>query len=295
MGTEHKKYVVNADGVEEVVLVGINVHAKGREEKPSKYSDDYKRSMENYAQRRKQRARMVHSLIVNNFNPNYFAMLTLTFGKLPERTQPFSKLSEEERRAIQKEIDTERMDAAMGGVDYKEIHYCNYLFKKFVKRINYHYHGFCYVAVAARQKKSKKWHYHVCCNLTCIDEKALHEIWKHGMVHIWRPKESDLETTWKYLVKNMNQEGGEDLVGAKGYLSSRGLLRSKVLRSWKEDEYEEYYKVKDYLEQCGSHPKVGHISTLPKGGGFCKYYQHQVGFGSLFKKVSPAAPRIPII
>lgn len=177
----------------------------------------------NYKKRLQERREAFYSMVYNNFQPLHSVMVTLTFGE-------------------------DKPEIAMKA-DYTDLDICHKQFKKFIQRLNYHYDGFKYVATFARQPQSRKWHYHMICNITDADQSQWNTYWGDGFTWI-----NGIETAQVlrrraiYCVKNMSESAKDELKWEKGYLCSKGLQRNKVLRSWNEQEAQKCWEAFNCLK-----------------------------------------------
>lgn len=279
-----------------------------------RYSD------KNYQTTIKRRRAQVQELIVNNFNPYYSAMLTLTFGS--ERQASVSEEAPlddgDDLSCFYKLLGTgqlaegahipETVQTAVKVYDpavekQKQLSYCNELFKKFIQRMKYRYDGFKYVAVAAKQD-NERWHYHLICNLNYIPFQKLYNCWGHGAVYFRSFRQSGGAGFWTaihYMQKNMTAEA-ENMKGEKGYLASKGLQRSKVFRSWIASEQEVVSQIEQSLSK--SKPLYQYQTKhtydgTSKDGIFVqdvtaayKYYIYRQDNSDLFPKLPLAKKRI---
>lgn len=333
-----KKYVVqNAQVLEVVSINGCHTATGGRKaadetakaaggEKAGKlrpkreavtltgrYSD------KNYQATIKRRRAQVQELIVNNFNPYYSAMLTLTFGsEMQASVSEKAPLDDgDDLSCLYKLLGSgqlaegahlpETAPAAVKVYDpaaekQKQLSYCNALFKKFIQRMKYRYDGFRYVAVAAKQDNGR-WHYHLICNLNYIPFQELYDCWGHGAVYFRSFRQSGGAGFWAaihYMQKNMTAEA-ENMKGEKGYLASKGLQRSKVFRSWIASEQEVVSQIEQSLSK--SKPlyqyQTKHVyDGTSKDGIFVqdviaayKYYIYRQDNSDLFPKLPLAKKR----
>ena len=187
----------------------------------------------NYMRRLKIRKKNFYAIIYNNFQANHAVMVTLTFS-------PSFLVSGNLAQAHAE-------------------------FVKFIKRLNWYYEGFKYIATFARQQNGN-WHYHMICNITDMDQAQWVKIWKLGFVWV-----SDIQTTEAlrtkaiYCVKNMTECAEDELHGENGYLCSHKLKRNLELRSWNPEEEEECWRL---FEQIKDKPcKELFCSSIPGGEG----------------------------
>ena len=79
----------------------------------------------------------------------------------------------------------------------------NYIFNKFILRMNYKYNNFEYLAVPEFQKRGAV-HYHLLCNLPFIEIAELQELWGQGFVKI--NKIDDVNNVGAYVSKYLGKE-----------------------------------------------------------------------------------------
>jgi len=80
----------------------------------------------------------------------------------------------------------------------------NYMFNLFTQRITDKFPEFKYLAVPEFQKKSKRVHYHLLCNLPYIDSNKIASIWKNGYIKINRIDR--VNNIGKYICKYLNKD-----------------------------------------------------------------------------------------
>lgn len=232
----------------------------------------------NYSQRKKMRKTAVEELVQNNFDPKNCLFITLHFDPKTYAAEPSSETEdkgEDEFALPERCIDygfdlvglsntffsspaqsTEPVDVEpeliITNEGYQNLDICYGEFKKFIKKMNYRYKGFKYVAVFDRQKKTGNWHYHLICNLNYIDHNELKKIWSLGGVYIKRVNNNtQLEKVISYFKKNMTLACGS-LKKEKGYYASKGLNRNKTFRLWKDEEVNDYNKYTQVVKQAES-------------------------------------------
>ncbi|MDD4752923.1 MAG: hypothetical protein PHT78_06690 [Desulfitobacteriaceae bacterium] len=332
----NKKLIVGAKKTTLVIYQNGNVHAKGgyrkpipkayygAKESPFKYSDesDLKEPViaglyhtKNYKQRKKNRKETFKDLIENNFQYQKSLFITLTFDPsigteivsepiiLPPELEPYHI-----------EIDLLKIQNELFSPDYKEtktispkfqdLSACHAEFKKFIQRMNYRYDNFKYVAVFSKQANTGVWHYHMICNLKFIRFDELKEIWGLGSTYIRSMKSKGaMYKTINYCIKNMVAYS-DNLKGEKGYLASRSLNRSIVLRSWEGAEQRDFKAYKNSLDEEISnglkytHKRITEHKYMGKceseDGIFveyeersciCKYYTYPINSEDQFKFV----------
>lgn len=171
----------------------------------------------NYARRLKERKENFYAIVYNNFQSSHSVMITLTFS--PQN------------------------------LVYCDLGRAHVEFVKFIKRLNWHYKGFKYIASFSRQKNGN-WHYHMICNITDMDQKQWMKVWKLGLVWVsYIPDDGVLRKKAIYCVKNMLESASDDLHAEKGYLCSHDLNRNLVFRSWNPKEAEECWKLFDQIKE----------------------------------------------
>lgn len=220
--------------------------------------------VKNYIQRNKKRRRTIRELITNSFQPRKCVVITLTFKNIKEENEsscqdmnikeghPFYEsfkiieefdISDMSNKLFSPDIveAKENTKTDEGDEKYHDIKTCNAEFKKFIKRMNYRYDNFKYVAVMSKQDNGN-WHYHMVCNLSYIEFDKLVQIWRRGGVYIQKiTSVMDLSKVTNYFNKNM-QTSSVDLKGENGYLASKkGLNKNIELRSWSDKETERRY------------------------------------------------------
>lgn len=166
---------------------------------------------QNYVKTKRRRKIGIKEIIENNFDMEHSRFVTLTF-------------------------DGERL----GKENVANLDWTHKEFAKFIKRVNYRYANFKYVATFARQRNGN-WHYHMLCNFPPeTTETEIKEMWGNGRVDKTTFKGArHYENVKKYLLKNMENNEAE-LKGRKGYLSSFNAKRNIRVCSWKEEDIEEF-------------------------------------------------------
>lgn len=276
-----EKYIVQNNSITKIVYVGGCQTAKGGRKEPIEPADTYYQNPnveveheqpmnaiqicgryheKNYRARGKMRKKAVEELILNNFEPRNSCMLTLTFSDCEqtceeyEIVQPEEMSVEQELYAMSSCLEMQPTESTTDKVrvyepaqaKYKDLAYCNKLFKQFIQRMKYRFPLFRYVGVMAQQD-SEKWHYHLICNLNYIPFDELWVMWGNGAVYFKSFKQTGMEGLWKairYLQKNMRQA---ELKGEKGYLCSKGLNRNRAFRSWIPNEEAKVDEIKRSL------------------------------------------------
>lgn len=199
--------------------------------RPSKSANEGLYHQENFEQRQRMRRQIVQELVEKNFDEATSRFVTLTFSA----------------------------DCLPQTIDHRP-------FKNFIKRIQYRYHHFRYVAVMeiSSNEKSARWHYHMICNLPQIDHSILLSLWKCGPVNVQCVY--DLEKLTRYITKQFSQYQPA-LKGKKAYFFSRGLMRHKVTRSWVKQENQDCLIKQQELQQLkpiylfnGENDYIGHFT-----------------------------------
>ena len=175
----------------------------------SKYKDS------NYRKTINRRCNTVRKLIVNNFQPEFTSFITLTFND--------NYVSE----------------------DYKSLVKS---FLLFIRRIRKQFDNFKYIAVAVpagiSDTNSPRPHFHMVCNLDMsVTFKEIESIWKYGYVSVnHASSDSEFKRQSEYVIKNM-KEASSKLCDKKGYLCSKDLNRSIIVK----DTDADYDKLKSEI------------------------------------------------
>lgn len=242
----------------------------------------------NYDKRLSTRKTKIKEIIYNNFEVDKSAHIVLTFDP---------------KNAPKEQIE--------------DIRHTHSEFKKFIKRVSDHLDGFKYIATFARQGNDN-WHYHLVCNVSSIKEKKIiSDLWFCGFITVdFITTKEHLFNCVGYLIKNMLRNANE-LRGQRGYLASRNLQRSKVLKSWNASDHAELDKAFDKIKQgkiklCyeNSH-EIGIYSTLKddfilngeltlvamklgykKINTDCIHYSSDVRFPELFNEIKTATVKV---
>jgi hypothetical protein len=96
----------------------------------------------------------------------------------------------------------------------------NYLFNKFILRMNYYYPDFRYLAVPEFQKRGAV-HYHLLCNLPFVEVSEIEKMWRQGFVKINRIDK--INNVGAYICKYLGKDMGEHVFGKKKFFRSRNL------------------------------------------------------------------------
>ena len=112
--------------------------------------------------------------------------------------------------------------------DLKE---ANYIFNQFIKRMNYKYPDFKYLAIPEFQQRGAV-HYHLLCEMPFIHYREITEIWRQGNIDIKKLNNVDNIGAYvcKYLSKDMFDER---TFGKKKFFRSQSLSESiELLGYW---------------------------------------------------------------
>jgi len=120
--------------------------------------------------------------------------------------------------------------------DLKE---ANYIFNKFILRINYKYPNFEYLAVPEFQQRGAV-HYHVLCNLPFIHYKELTDIWRQGNIDIKKIK--DITNLGAYICKYLGKDMfDERTFGKKKFFRSQTLKKPIEILGWSATKFIDLY------------------------------------------------------
>lgn len=203
---------------------------------PSNYADH------NYYNRMKNRRKVIREICMNNFALPNVVMITLTFDQTksagPEKS-------------------------------YTDISSTHYEFKKFIQRINSHYDNFKYIVTFNRQSNGN-WHYHMMCNFPQnITNNVVKEIWGKGITYVtYIESQEKYKRCIQYLIDNMNESAGE-LKGKKGYLTTKGIERDIIYKSWNESEFKDFQEAFEKIEKSQNRQyceKRNHLGIKRKAG-----------------------------
>jgi hypothetical protein len=121
-------------------------------------------------------------------------------------------------------------------IDIRNVEHTNKEFKKFIQRMRDYMEtqgydrDFPYLGVIEFQDATGRGaiHYHVIMKIPFVKNETLAQIWRNGFVNI--RKVDSCDNLGAYLVKYMMKDLSDTrLLGKKGYLVSKGLLRPEVL------------------------------------------------------------------
>lgn len=112
----------------------------------------------------------------------------------------------------------------------QDLDYANNEFKKFIKRLNYHYGIKVQYSVVVEFQKRGAIHYHcVLYNLVQkIKVKEFEEIWKQGFIKI--NSIDNIDNVGAYVCKYMTKTGDNRLLGKKMYFNSRNLVKPQEIK-----------------------------------------------------------------
>ncbi|MBD3311109.1 MAG: hypothetical protein GF349_01265 [Candidatus Magasanikbacteria bacterium] len=120
--------------------------------------------------------------------------------------------------------------------DLKE---ANYIFNKFILRMNYKYPNFEYLAVPEFQQRGAV-HYHVLCNLPFVHYKELTDIWGQGNIDIKKIK--DITNLGAYICKYLGKDMfDERTFGKKKFFRSQTLKKPVEILGWSATKFIDLY------------------------------------------------------
>jgi len=114
----------------------------------------------------------------------------------------------------------------------------NYIFNKFILRMNYKYPDFEYLAVPEFQKRGAV-HYHLLCNLPFIEIAELQEIWGQGFIKL--NKIDNVNNVGAYVSKYLGKEMDERSFGKKKFFRSQDLKQSVEILGWLAEKFVEKF------------------------------------------------------
>ena len=138
----------------------------------------------------------------------------------------------------------------------------NYEFKKFVKRLKFHYPqlDLQYLAVIEFQKRGAV-HYHMILDIPKINSKKLAELWGNGFIKINRIKSCD--NLGAYVSKYLSKESTERLFNKKKFFYSRNLEKPKEFLDTKEigliKDFYQLEKMKPTFESTFENEHIGKV------------------------------------
>ena len=112
----------------------------------------------------------------------------------------------------------------------QDLDYANNEFKKFIKRLNYHYGIKVKYSVVIEFQQRGAIHYHVILyNLVQkVDVGTMEDIWRHGFIKI--NSIDNVDNVGAYVCKYMTKTEDKRLVGRKMYFNSRGLNKPQEIK-----------------------------------------------------------------
>lgn len=114
----------------------------------------------------------------------------------------------------------------------------NYIFNKFILRMNYKYPDFEYLAVPEFQKRGAV-HYHLLCKIPFIEIAELQEMWGQGFVKI--NKIDNVNNVGAYVSKYLGKEMDERSFGKKKFFRSQNLKQSVEILGWLAQKFVEKF------------------------------------------------------
>jgi len=154
--------------------------------------------------------------------------------KLDNRKKVATRIRNNVRRLALANFDEySRFFTATFADNIKDMDFANNEFKKFIKRIKYHYGDFKYLAVVEFQKRGAI-HYHMLSDFGYIEQTDLEKIWGNGFVWIrdllTANKGKTVDNMGAYIVKYMNKNIiDKRLMGKKAYFTSKNLIRPEII------------------------------------------------------------------
>ena len=111
-----------------------------------------------------------------------------------------------------------------------DLDFANNEFKKFIKRLNYHYGIKIKYSTVIEFQERGAIHYHcILYNLTQkVDVKELQGIWKQGFIKI--NAIDSVDNVGAYVCKYMTKTDDDRLLGRKMYFNSRGLNKPQEIK-----------------------------------------------------------------
>jgi len=126
------------------------------------------------------------------------------------------------RRLINSNIHLNKFITLTFAKNITDLKEANYIFNQFIKRMNYEFKDFEYLAVPEFQKRGAV-HYHMLCNLPFMRSKKLEKKWGQGFIRI--NKIDDVNNVGAYVSKYLNKETNEINFRKKKYFRSQGLKK----------------------------------------------------------------------
>lgn len=136
----------------------------------------------------------------------------------------------------------------------------NYLFKKFINRLNYSIKKSIEnfkleYLVVPELTKAGAIHYHMLCNLPYVDIKKLQKIWNYGIIYI--NKIWEIENVAGYISSYVDKDFCFSLSGSKHFFKSSGIKYPTSQKIMSYDDKESYnidnltYTSVNYNSYCG--------------------------------------------
>lgn len=152
--------------------------------------------------------------------------------KLQQQKQAYSvnRTRTEIRRLINSNPQLSKFMTLTFADNITDLKQANYLFNQFIKRMNYKYPNFRYLAIPEFQKRGAV-HYHLLCDMPFIHFREITEIWGHGNIDIKTLNNVDNIGAYvcKYLSKDMFDER---TFGKKKFFRSQTLKDPIEILGW---------------------------------------------------------------
>ncbi|MBP7845880.1 MAG: hypothetical protein KA007_00385 [Candidatus Pacebacteria bacterium] len=152
--------------------------------------------------------------------------------KIQQQKQEYSvnRTRTEIRRLINSNPQLNKFMTLTFADNFTDLKKANYLFNQFIKRMNYKYPNFRYLAIPEFQQRGAV-HYHLLCDMPFIHYSVIHETWGHGNIDIKTLKDVDNIGAYvcKYLSKDMFDER---TFGKKKYFRSQTLTDPIEILGW---------------------------------------------------------------
>lgn len=229
-----EKIVVSGNVTEVWRYEHLNVNSGGARERTGK------NDAHNYANTQKMRRNTIRQLVCTNFDVKYSKFVTLTFDNLRD-------------------------------FDITDVKACYAYFKNFIKRLQYRYKGFLYLAVVEFQDKRGRGavHYHMICNLPYIKKSELQKLWGAGFVKI--NVIDKVDNIGAYVVKYMTKDTDDKrLCGLKAYYHSRDLEQPVEVTNWRVPDVDVFASVSELIK---SKTPVYSAKYTSENAGVIEYLQ----------------------
>lgn len=151
--------------------------------------------------------------------------------KLINREKVLSRARRDLRRIINANIEKYSKFLTLTFKDnITDLDFANNEFKKFIKRVNYHYKVKVKYSVVIEFQKRGAIHYHALLyNLTDkLDIDKLSSIWGNGFIKVNSIK--DVDNVGAYVCKYMTKTEDDRLLGRKMYFNSRNLNKPEEIK-----------------------------------------------------------------